>query len=261
MTDYSSQNRTILGPMAPIIEVMSPSSLEKLRERLIVALDVADAKTARETVQRLGEAAVIYKIGLQLFTAEGPGIVREMVASGRRVFLDLKLHDIPNTVAHAVNSAAELGPSMITVHASGGSAVLKAAVEAAGGRTKVLAVTVLTSFSDQDLQQIGISDSTGDQVLRLAALARAAGCAGVVSSPRETAQLRRFLGEGFDIVNPGVRPAGSDTHDQQRTATPSEAISAGASHIVVGRPITRASDPVLAAQAIVAEMAGAISGT
>jgi orotidine-5'-phosphate decarboxylase len=244
----------------PIIEAMSPSSLEKMRERLIVALDVANANAARETVQRLGEAAGIYKIGLQLFTAEGPGIVREMVASGRRVFLDLKLHDIPNTVAHAVKSVVELGPSMITVHASGGAAMLRAAVEAAGGRTKVLAVTVLTSFSDHDLQQIGIPDRSGDQVLRLATLAQAAGCAGVVSSPRETAQLRKFFGDGFDIVNPGVRPAGTDTHDQQRTATPSEAIAAGASHIVVGRPITHASDPVLAVQAIVNEMANAFSG-
>src|SRR6266852_2325514 len=238
---------------------MSPPSLNwmNMREKLIVALDVADAKAAQATVQRLGEAAGIYKIGLQLFTAEGPEIVREMVASGRRVFLDLKLHDIPNTVAHAVKSAAELGPSMITVHASGGLAMLQAAVEASSGRTKVLAVTVLTSFSEQDLQQTGVPDSVSEQVLRLASLARTAGCAGVVSSARETAQLRKFLGEGFDIVNPGVRPAGTDTHDQQRTATPSEAICAGASHIVVGRPITHASNPVLAVEAIVAEMANA----
>ncbi|HWX53322.1 MAG TPA: orotidine-5'-phosphate decarboxylase [Verrucomicrobiae bacterium] len=228
-----------------------------MRERLIVALDVPDARMARQTVQRLGESAGIYKIGLQLFTAEGPDVVREMVSSGRRVFLDLKLHDIPNTVARAVKSVAELGPSMITVHASGGPAVLRAAVEAAGPRVAVWAVTVLTSFSDDDLRQTGVSDDCAGQVVRLASLAQAAGCKGVVCSPRETAQLRRSMGGDFAIVNPGVRPAGTDKNDQERTATPAEAISSGASHIVVGRPITQSPDPAAAAEAVIAEMVSA----
>src|SRR5216684_7131606 len=230
-----------------------------MKDRLIVALDVPNARAAQDMVGRIGEAAVFYKVGLQLFTAEGPAIVREMVASGRRVFLDLKLHDIPNTVAHAVKSAAELGPSMITVHASGGAAMLRAAVEAAGSRMSVLAVTVLTSFRDADLRHTGVPHSMEEQVVQLAALARAAGCAGVVSSPRETAQLRCFFGDNFAIVNPGVRPAGTDKDDQERTATPAEAIAAGASHIVVGRPITKASNPAEAAEAVIGEMAGALS--
>ena len=246
--------------MPPTATDSKPSSAHlKMRERLIVALDVSTGHAAREIVQRIGDAAGIYKIGLQLFSAEGPQIVRDMVGSGRRVFLDLKLHDIPNTVGHAIKAAAELGPSMITVHASGGPAMLRAAVEAAGSRMSVLAVTVLTSFRDADLRHTGVPHSMEEQVVQLAALARAAGCAGVVSSPRETAQLRRFFGDNFAIVNPGVRPAGSDKDDQERTATPSEAIAAGASHIVVGRPITKASNPAEAAQAVIAEMAGTLS--
>jgi orotidine-5'-phosphate decarboxylase len=235
-------------------ESVSSATSAGMRERLIVALDVSAAREAQALVQRIGEAAGIYKVGLQLFTAEGPHLVRELVSSGRRVFLDLKLHDIPNTVSHAVKSAVELGAHMLTVHASGGTAMLRAATEAASGRLNVLAVTVLTSLGDEDMRETGISGRVADQALRMAALARTTGCHGVVTSPREASLLRGELGEGFVIVTPGIRPAGGDTHDQQRIATPAQAIANGASHIVVGRPITAAPDPAAAAQAIISEM-------
>jgi orotidine-5'-phosphate decarboxylase len=225
-----------------------------MRERLIVALDVPSASEAQKLVARIGDAAGIYKVGLQLFIAEGPSIVRDLVSSGRRVFLDLKLHDIPTTVALAVKSAAELRVDMLTIHASGGAAMLRAATEAAAGRINLLAVTVLTSLNDEDMQEIGISGRASDQVLRMAALAQSAGCQGIITSPRESLMVRKALGEGFAIVTPGIRPAGAETNDQQRIATPAQAISNGASHIVVGRPITHASDPATAAQAIIAEM-------
>jgi orotidine-5'-phosphate decarboxylase len=231
----------------------SPAS-SGMRERLIVALDVSSGGEAQKLVARLGDAAGIYKVGLQLFTSEGPSIVRDLVASGRRVFLDLKLHDIPTTVALAVKSAAELGVHMLTVHASGGTAMLRAATEAAAGRLSILAVTVLTSLNDEDMQEIGVSGRVSDQVLRMAALAQSAGCQGIVTSPRESLMVRKSMGKGFAIVTPGIRPAGAEANDQQRTATPEQAISNGASHIVVGRPITHAEDPATAAGAIISEM-------
>jgi len=235
--------------------VSSPASVSlAARERLIVALDVARASEAQALVERIGDAAGIYKVGLQLFTAEGPGMVRELVSSGRRIFLDLKLHDIPNTVSQAVKSAVELGAHMLTVHAAGGAAMLRAAAEAAGDRLNILAVTVLTSLSDDDMQEIGVSGRVADQALRMAELAQNTGCHGVITSPREASLLRKALGEGFAIVTPGIRPAGAETHDQQRIATPAQAIGNGASHIVVGRPITHAPDPAAAAQAIISEM-------
>lgn len=224
-------------------------------ERLIVALDVSSASEARRIVQAVGESAKLFKVGKQLFTAEGPQVVRDLVASGRKVFLDLKFHDIPNTVGKATQEAVELGVAMLTVHASGGTRMLKAAVEAAAGGPLVLAVTVLTSFTDADLQEIGVAGRVIDQVLRLAQLARTAGCGGVVASAQETRQVRQALGAGFALVNPGVRPKGADVGDQARVVTPSQAIAAGATHIVVGRPITAATDPAAAAAAIVAEMA------
>ncbi|MGC2111440.1 MAG: orotidine-5'-phosphate decarboxylase [Candidatus Korobacteraceae bacterium] len=230
------------------------------QDRLIVALDVPSAAQARQIVQSIGEAATTYKVGKQLFTAEGPGIVRDLVASGRKVFLDLKFHDIPNTVAAAVRAAAELGVSMLTVHASGGSKMLKAAVEAAAqsaAKPMVMAVTVLTSLSDADLQEVGVSGTVLSQVLRLGALARSAGCGGLVSSAKEAGELRRQLGEGFAIVTPGVRPAGSAAGDQARVVTPHDAIAAGATHLVVGRPILEAADPAKAAAEIVAEIEAA----
>jgi orotidine-5'-phosphate decarboxylase len=228
------------------------------RERLIVALDVSSAAAAQKIVAAVGDSAFLYKVGKQLFTAEGPGIVRDLAASGRRVFLDLKFHDIPNTVAAAVSAAAKLNISMLTVHASGGSRMLKAAAEAAAasaGKPLVLAVTVLTSLRDADVQEVGFSGRVVDNVLRLAALARSCGCGGIVTSAREAAEVRRELGTGFAIVTPGVRPAGSEVGDQARVVTPAEAIAAGATHIVVGRPITAASNPQAAARAIVEEMA------
>jgi orotidine-5'-phosphate decarboxylase len=236
-------------------KALVPSAVSpKMQDRLIVALDVPNALAARELVQRIGEAVGVYKVGLQLFTAEGPDLVRELVRCGKRVFLDLKLHDIPNTISHSVRLAAELGASMLTVHASGGAGMLRAAVEAADGRLTLLAVTVLTSMNDRDLAEIGVSSRSTDQVLRLATLAQNAGCGGVVASPLEARHLRKSLGEGLAIVTPGVRPAGADKNDQQRTATPGEAIASGVSYIVVGRPITHAYDPAQAALAILAEM-------
>ncbi|MGA2372359.1 MAG: orotidine-5'-phosphate decarboxylase [Candidatus Korobacteraceae bacterium] len=227
------------------------------KDRLIVALDVPSAAKARLIVQSIGDAATTYKVGKQLFTAEGPTVVRDLVSSGRKVFLDLKFHDIPNTVAGAVRSAAELGVTMLTVHASGGSKMLKAAVEAAAqsaAKPTVLAVTVLTSLSDADLQEIGVSGTVLRQVLRLGALARNAGCGGLVASAREASELRRELGEGFAIVTPGVRPAGSAAGDQARVVTPRDAIAAGATHLVIGRPILESAYPPKAVADILAEI-------
>ena len=231
------------------------------RQRLIVALDVSTAAAARKIVAAVGDSALTYKVGMQLYTAEGPPAVRELVDSGRRVFLDLKYHDIPNTVGAAVREAAQLGVSMLTVHASGGGKMLRAAVEAALAAKPnllVLAVTVLTSLDDGDLGKIGLRGGVLDQVLRLAALALSNGCHGVVASAQEAAALRKEFGQEFGrdfaIVTPGVRPAGSGHDDQARVVTPAEAIAAGASHIVVGRPITEASDPAAEARAILGQI-------
>ena len=230
------------------------------RDRLIVALDVSTAAEAQKIVAAVGASASTFKVGNQLFTAEGPAVVRELVASGRKVFLDLKFHDIPNTVGAAVRSAAGLGVSMLTVHASGGAKMLRAAADAAKSAKNpplLLAVTVLTSLGDADLQEIGVSGRAEDQVLRLAELARNNGCLGVVASPAEVKKLREMLGTGFAIVTPGVRPAGADAGDQARIATPGDAIRNGATYLVVGRPITEAKDPARAAEAILKEIAGA----
>lgn len=226
------------------------------RQRLIVALDVSTAAAAQKIVAAVGDCACTYKVGMQLYTAEGPRVVRDLVASGRRVFLDLKYHDIPNTVSAAVAEAAKLGVSMLTVHASGGEKMLRAAVDAArlGQELMILAVTVLTSLGESDLEKIGIRGSVEDTVSRLAGIALENGCRGVVASAREASTLRAKFGEGFAIVTPGVRPAGGAVGDQVRVVTPAEALSAGASHIVVGRPITEVADPAAAARAILAEM-------
>ena len=227
------------------------------REHLIIALDVSTAAAAQKIVAAVGESASIYKVGKQLFTAAGPDVVRELISSGKRVFLDLKFHDIPNTVSAVVREASKLGVTMLTVHASGGSKMLRAAMEAAGAasrRPMVLAVTVLTSFTDEDVQEVGFSGRVVDQVLRLAALAQGAGCNGVVTSPAEARHVRRALGTGFAIVTPGVRPAGTAKDDQARVMTPAEAIAAGATHVVVGRPITAAANPARTARAIVDEI-------
>ena len=229
------------------------------RPSLIIALDVSSAAAARTIVAAVGDAGVMYKVGMQLYTAEGPDVVRELVQSGRRVFLDLKYHDIPNTVSAAVQEAAQLGASMLTVHAAGGGRMLRAAVEAAGLSSHaplVLGVTVLTSLDDGDLNKMGVRGSVVDQVLRLAALALSNGCGGVVASAHEAAAVREDLGQNFALVTPGVRPAGSGRGDQVRVVTPQEAIAAGATHIVVGRPITEAADPAAETRAILGEIGG-----
>ncbi len=228
------------------------------RQRLIVALDVSSAAAAQKIVAAVGDSALTYKVGMQLYTAEGPRIVHDLVASGRRVFLDLKYHDIPNTVGAAVAEAEKLGVSMLTVHAAGSGKMLRAAVAAASTRADltVLAVTVLTSLDDRDLETIGVRGSIEDSVLRLATIALANGCQGVVTSAREAPTLRAKLGDHFALVTPGVRPAGSSLGDQVRVVTPAEAIASGASHIVVGRPITEAADPAAEARAILGQISG-----
>lgn len=225
------------------------------RERLIVALDVPRAEAARELVARLAGRVGLFKVGSQAFTAAGPELVREIVARGERVFLDLKFHDIPNTVAGSVASAARLGVSLATVHGLGGRAMLEAAAGALPAMgTKLLAITVLTSHDEAALREIGVGSGIPDSVRRLALLARDAGIDGVVASPHEVPLIREACGPGFLIVTPGIRPAGAAAFDQARAATPAVALAAGADYLVVGRPITEAADPAAAADAIVREM-------
>jgi len=228
---------------------------------VLVALDVESAAKAIELADLLRGSVGGYKIGKQLFTAAGPAMVRELTSRGDRVFLDLKFHDIPNTVAGAIQSAVATGAWMVNVHASGGSAMMKAAAEAASkaaaalGRKRplVIGVTVLTSMTDVALAEIGVTRPLLDQVVHLARLAKASGLDGVVASPQETRAIRDACGKDFQIVTPGIRPAdvqGKD--DQARTLTPAEAISAGANYLVIGRPITAAANPRQAAESIAA---------
>jgi orotidine-5'-phosphate decarboxylase len=231
------------------------------RDRLIVALDLPGADDARRLVDALGGRVGLFKVGSQLFTAAGPGFVRELVARGEKVFLDLKYHDIPNTVANAVASASHLGVSLIDVHALGGGAMIEAAVGALPAMgTRLLAITVLTSHQEEHLGEVGLSGPIPDAVRRLALLAQSAGADGVVASPQEVALIRAACGPDFLIVTPGIRPAGARAGDQARLATPAAAVSAGATYIVVGRPITEAADPAAAAAAIVAEIERAEAG-
>jgi orotidine-5'-phosphate decarboxylase len=232
--------------------------------RILVALDVDSRAKALALADTLRGTVAGYKIGKQLFTAEGPDVVRALTARGDRVFLDLKFHDIPNTVAGAVSSAVSTGAWMVNVHASGGSAMMRAAAgaaraaadAAATARPLVIGVTVLTSMDDAALAEVGASRSVMEQAVHLATLARAAGLDGVVASPQEIAAIRTACGPDFLIVTPGIRPAGqAGTDDQARTLTPAEAVAAGATYLVIGRPITAAADPRAAAEAIVAETA------
>ena len=226
-------------------------------DRLIVALDVPSAADAQKLIHSIGDAAIFYKVGLQLFTAEGPDMVRDLVASGKRVFLDLKIHEIPNSAAGAVKSAAALKVDMVTVHASGGTKMMQAAVAAATAAQQpllVLAVTVLTSLSSEDLRELGCGDDPQAQVLRLAKLAQQAGCGGLVASPNEVSELRATLGASVKLVIPGIRPSGAAVQDQARTATPAQAIRGGADYLVVGRPIHAATDPAAAAKSIVLDI-------
>jgi orotidine-5'-phosphate decarboxylase len=236
-----------------------PTSPLSPKDRLIVALDFPSADEARHMVTALGNSVSFYKVGLEVFTAVGPALVEELVDQGNRVFLDLKMHEIPNSVAGGTRSAAALGASMVTVHASSGPEALKAAaqVEKENPGLTVLAVTVLTSLSAADLPRIGVRSTPEEQVLRLARLAKVEGVGGVVASPEEAAKLRADLGPEMAIVTPGIRPTGSAVGDQQRIGTPEAAIRAGASHLVVGRPVTRAADPKRAAEAILEEIESA----
>lgn len=226
---------------------------------IIVALDYPDAASARAVVERLDPALCRLKVGKELFVAAGPVFVEELVAAGYGVFLDLKFHDIPNTVAQACKAAARLGVWMVNVHASGGPRMLAAAREALEGQAErplLIAVTVLTSMGPAELEAIGIDASPEAQVLRLARLTRDAGLDGVVCSALEAPALRRELGPAFRLVTPGIRPAGSAVGDQTRILTPSQALAAGSDYLVIGRPITQAADPVAALKQISAEISG-----
>ncbi len=226
--------------------------------RVIAALDVPDLVAATVLATRIGDGASWVKVGLELFVAEGPSVVTAMRAAGRRVMLDLKLHDIPETVARAMRRAAALGAELITVHAGGGRRMLEAAVAATRGTpARVLAVTVLTSMDDADLADIGAIGPLGDLVVRRAGLAVTAGCHGVVASPHEAAAIRALAPADFLIVTPGVRPVGAAAGDQKRVATPGAARAAGADLVVVGRPIRDAADPAAMARAIAADVAAA----
>jgi orotidine-5'-phosphate decarboxylase len=223
---------------------------------LIVALDLPSAREALALVDRLGEPAGYFKVGAQLFTREGPDLVAELKDRGRQVFLDLKYHDIPNTVARAVEAAAELGVDMLTLHAAGGTAMMQAARDAAGEDGPVLVgVTLLTSFTATDVVEVWGKElrSLRDEVARLAALAAGAGLDGVVASALEVEALKRKHGPDFVVVTPGIRPRGDDVGDQVRIATPAEAVRAGADYLVVGRPVYAAADPVAAFERLAAE--------
>lgn len=210
---------------------------------IIVALDEPSLDDARRLMERLEGKAGFYKVGLQLFTAAGPAAVEAVKAHGARVFLDLKLHDIPNTVAAAVRAARAWGVDLCTIHLSGGAEMCAAATEAAGDNLKILGVTVLTSSNEATLEDCGVRGSVGEQVVRLAKLGQASGVRGFVASALELRLLRAELSGTPWFVVPGVRPAGVSMGDQKRTATPSDAARAGATHLVIGRPISRAEDP------------------
>ena len=233
------------------------------KARLIVALDFPTANQALTLVEQLGDSCRWFKVGMELYYAAGNPLVHELRRRGFEVFLDLKLHDIPNTVAGAVRSATEAGASLLTVHASGGAAMMTAAAGAAQapGSPRLLAVTVLTSMDANELAGVGISATPAAQVLRLAKLAKTSGINGLVSSAEEVTALCTELGPEALLVIPGIRPTGAAIGDQKRIATPETAIRAGASMLVVGRPITQSPDPAAAAQSILAEIAAANAKT
>jgi orotidine-5'-phosphate decarboxylase len=235
--------------------------LDDARQRLIVALDVSDAAAAHALAARLEGSVQWFKVGLELFVAAGPAVLEPLLKRGHSVFLDLKFHDIPNTVAGAVRSAASLGVQMMTVHAGGGPAMMsaaQAALQSVENPPQLLAVTVLTSMDSIQLNATGVYDAPSDQVQRLANLGLAAEIRGFVCSPHEVPALRRLTGPEGVLVVPGIRPAGAGIGDQKRIATPADALRAGASFLVVGRPITQAANPAQATEAILTEMAGAL---
>lgn len=226
-----------------------------MEQRVIVALDFADAKPALALAERLSPTECKLKIGKELFTLAGPDLVRTLARQDFDIFLDLKFHDIPNTVAAACRAAADLGIWMLNVHASGGRKMMEAAKEAVdGSEVKLIAVTVLTSMGEAELRETGVDASPAQQVLRLAKLTQQCGLDGVVCSGQEAPSLRAGLGKDFLLVTPGIRPAGSAVGDQNRILTPARAIQAGADYLVIGRPITQAQDPVVALQSIQTEI-------
>jgi orotidine-5'-phosphate decarboxylase len=254
-------------PIPELLPSSAPADQPKLsplddgRRRLIVALDVSDAAAAHALAARLEGSVQWFKVGLELFVAAGPAVLEPLLKRGHSVFLDLKFHDIPNTVAGAVRSAASLGVQMMTVHAGGGPAMMsaaQAALQSVENPPQLLAVTVLTSMDSIQLNATGVHDAPSDQVQLLANLGLAAGIRGFVCSPHEVAALRRLTGPEGVLVVPGIRPAGAGIGDQKRIATPADALRAGASFLVVGRPITQAANPAQAAEAILTEMAGAL---
>jgi len=230
--------------------------------RVIVALDFSDGDQARQFVDRLEPGSCRLKIGKELFTREGPELVRYFTANGHEIFLDLKFHDIPNTVARACQAAAALGVWMMNVHASGGSKMMSAARDAVDelgpDRPLLIGVTVLTSMVSEDLRELGVNADPGEQVLRLATLAKASGLDGVVCSPQEASLLRDEFGETFKLVTPGIRPRGASMDDQSRVLTPADAIRSGSDYLVMGRPITRAEDPASVLNQINQELKAAI---
>jgi orotidine-5'-phosphate decarboxylase len=228
--------------------------MTKMTEKIIVALDVASKDAALRLVEQLRPEISFFKIGLQLYTAEGPEIVRSVTASGAQIFLDLKLHDIPNTVARAIESASELGVQMLTIHLSGGGEMIRAAMAARKSEMWILGVTVLTSSTQHTLDEIGIDEQLDRHVLRLGNLGVAAGIDGLVASPFEARFLRSELGDKIKIVVPGVRPSWSEPGDQKRFMTPREAIEAGADYLVIGRPITAHKNPREAVERILEEL-------
>jgi orotidine-5'-phosphate decarboxylase len=224
--------------------------------RVIIPLDVPTQEEALSLVERLGDRADFYKVGLELYTTAGPDVVRALVDRGKRVFLDLKLHDIPNTVARATAAAAGLGVDLLTVHGAGGASMLEAAARAREGDLRLLAVTILTSLSPDEMRAVWGREirSVREEVGRLTQLARDAGIDGVVASALEAGWVRTHVGPDFLIVTPGIRPAGSSRDDQNRVATPAEAVAAGSDYLVIGRPITRADDPRAALEAVLREI-------
>ncbi|MFL6583321.1 MAG: orotidine-5'-phosphate decarboxylase [Chthoniobacterales bacterium] len=227
------------------------------RDRLIVALDVASTREALDLVAKLSDDVSFFKVGLQLYTAAGPEVVRAITASGANVFLDLKLHDIPTTVAKAVAAAGTLGVKMLTIHLSGGRQMAAAAVAAKADLLLLLGVTVLTSGTDETLRETGVASTVDDQVVRLTEIGLLAGISGFVTSPHETESLRARAGERATIVTPGVRPVWAGADDQRRFMTPREAVDRGADYLVIGRPITAHRDPREAVAKIVDELSEA----
>ena len=232
--------------------------------RIIAALDVHTLDDMKRLVYKLGDSVSFYKVGMELFYSAGPDTVRWLKAEGKQVFLDLKIHDIPNTAAQAVRALTGLGADLMTLHGSGGHAMLKAAAEAVADeaerlsviRPKLLAVTVLTSIDADEWQKLGHTNSISQSVLTMAGAAKAAGMDGTVSSPHEAAEIRRLNGPDFLIVTPGIRPSFAQSDDQKRVTTPKEAVQNGATHLVIGRPITKAENPQMAVQCILEEIRG-----